>query len=117
MEMMKHQKYLPHCAQVNFNKCKECFDTAVYYEKHTPRTIMMASSILRVTRAYEVLVECGFIMNLYKKQYNKSFLLFEATILDLTPKKLRNLIEHHSKMCLCSICKFWIILDIEQTEL
>ena len=87
VEMMKHQKFLPHCAQVNFNKCQECTDTAVYFEKHLPRTIMMASSILGVTRAYEVLVECGFYVDLYKKQDNKSLLLFEPTILDITPKK------------------------------
>ena len=117
VEMMKHQKFLPHCAQVHFNKCQECTDTAVYFEKHLPRTIMMASSILGVTRAYEVLVECGFYVDLYKKQDNKSLLLFEPTVLDITPKKLRNLIEHHPKMCLCSICKFWIISDIQQTEL
>ena len=116
-KMLIKQKSHPRCALLFKNCCSECNETATYFEKQLPRTIMMASSIIRVVREYEALVHVGFKVNLGKEQEVKTRLLFEPTSLDISPKKLATLIEHHHKMCLCSICKFWIISDIQQTEL
>ena len=77
----------------------------------------MASEILQVTRQYEKLVDLGFKVYLDENQKFQSKLFFEPTSLDITPIKLRNLIQHHDKFCLCSICKFWIIANVKQTEL
>ena len=65
---LKEQKSLPHCAQLDYNRCSECFETATYLEKQLPRDIMMASTIIRLTREYDFLVEFGFKVNLNKAQ-------------------------------------------------
>ena len=117
VEKLQEQKFLPRCAQLPFNKCVECFDTAKYYERHLPKLLLMTSTVLRLTRNYEFLVEFGYKVNFNKEQLVKSKLLFEPTSLDVTPTKLRSLIEHHHKFCFCSICKFWIIADLKQDEL
>ena len=57
---LKLQKCFPRCVQVPYNKCKECWDTAEYFERQLPTTIMMASSVLQVSRAYDALVQIGF---------------------------------------------------------
>ena len=117
LQQLKNQKYLPQCAQPHFNKCKECFDFATYFERQFPCKFLMASEILQVTRQYEKLVDLGFKVYLDENQKFQSKLFFEPTSLDITPIKLRNLIQHHDKFCLCSICKFWIIAHVKQTEL
>ena len=115
--MIKHQKYLPRCALLALNKCMECLDTATYLERQLPRPIMMASSILKLTREYDALVETGFRVNFDINKNTKTKMLLEPTFLDISPKKLRTLVEHHHKMCLCSICKWWIIGNHKQDEL
>ena len=117
IQKLKNQKYLPHCAQVPFNYCIECYEFANYFERQLPRKFLMASAILQVTREYAKLVELGYKVYLDENQKFKSKLLFERTSLDISPLKLRNLIQHHDKFCLCSICKFWIIANVKQTEL
>ena len=115
-KMVRDQKSLPRCALLSYNKCIECFETATYFEKQIPRTIMMSSAILDVTREYDVLVEKGYKVSFDKNQKTTTKMLFEPTELDLSSKKNRALIEHHHKMCLCSICKWWIIGNNKQQE-
>ena len=117
IEELKEQKFLPFCAQRKFNKCIECFDTAKYLEKQLPTSLLMTSTIMRLVRNYDFLVEFGYRVNFNKSKRVKSKLLFEPTSLDLTPKKLHSLVEHHDKFCFCSICKYWIIADIKHSEL
>ena len=113
-EELKDQKCLPLCAQVSVNRCNDCFNIANYFGQQFPRCINMASSIIILTREYDALVEIGYKINLDKKQLQKTKFLCEPTSLDLTPENLRSLIEHHHKMCLCSMCKWWIISNNKQ---
>ena len=111
------QKCLPRCALQHFNKCNDCLETAKYFGNNFPVEINMASNILTLCREYDALVELGYKINIDKKQDIKTRFLFEPSSLDLTTETLRSLIEHHHKMCLCSICKFWIISNAKQDEL
>ena len=115
------QKCLPRCALQHFYKCNECLETAQFLGKQMPIEINMASNILKLVREYDALVEVGYKIHTDKKQDIKQDkrlkFLFEPTSLDLTTEKLKSLIEHHHKLCLCSICKFWIISNAKQDKL
>ena len=117
LAVLKKQKYLPRCAQITYNKCMKCFDAATYFGEQLPRSIMMASSILKLTREYDALVENGYKVTCDKNEYKDTKILLKPTTLDISPKQLRTLIEHHHKMCLCAICKWLIICDNKQDEL
>ena len=115
------QTSLPRCALLPFSKCTECFHNARFLAKHMPVKINMAKSILETVREYEALVEMDYTIDLKKNLKDKRVAyLFQSTrwqnILHptITGDKLRKMIEHHHKFCLCSICKWWILSNYKQ---
>ena len=106
------QKTLPTCALVNFKRCEKCFHTAHYLRRQLRARINNATDIKSVVRAYEVTVEQGYAVNLKMEGRKRPKFTYEYSSLDLSPNTLQGLIQHHSKKCLCSICKWCIIIGV-----
>ena len=108
-EKFKNNKYLPPCAQLKYNKCMDCFEAASYLGSYLPCKINEAVTIIEVTRSFDALLETGYELD--ENQIDATFkaLFCELNSASVTRQKLCTLIKHHSQLCLCSICKWWII--------
>ena len=106
------QMTLPTCALVKFNRCEKCFHTAHYLRRQLRARINNATDIKSVVRAYEVTVEQGYAVNLKKKSNKRPKFTYDYSFVDISPNTLKGLIEHHDKFCLCSICKWCIIIGV-----
>ena len=125
-EDMIQQKSLPRCALETFNKCRACYETANYFSSQLRPQMNMASCALELVREYECMVESGLVICFQKivapkplqfalepKPVSKKHRFkIDPTNIDITPKTLKGLIEHHHKFCLCSICKWCIITGL-----
>ena len=103
---------LPPCALVNWNRCEKCYHTAHYLRSQLATDINMAIDSMSVVRAYEVTVEQGYAVNLKKKSNKRPKFTYDYSFVDISPNTLKGLIEHHDKFCLCSICKWCIIIGV-----
>ena len=110
------QQILPRCALVNFSRCELCKVIANRLSRMLSTEVNMASSVLKTIRAYDTMVYNGRVIKTdddgtFKHLFNR------ADHHHFEPEKLLSCINHHHKSCLCSICKWVIVTNLDKTNL
>jgi hypothetical protein len=100
-EKKYHQKLItPSCRHT-----EECRKMCVTYSKFLSQEVIMARSYLSVVRAYESMVQSGLKIQVTCKDHFLG-----------KPKELLSVVSHHPKFCLCSLCKYCIVAEIDDVK-
>ena len=87
----------------------ECFKTTKLLLSQLPYEINMAETTLEVTRSFDVAFGKGYELDKKKLDEMNKKLFGEQESLTTNHQKFCDMIQHHHKLCLCLVCKWWII--------